>query len=521
MIVRRLLPFAALGAFVLASSASAPTSTLRRAPIAPPAVAREFRAAWVTPMPDRGFRDWPSAPGLSADSQKTELRGLLDRAATLGLNAIILHVRLAGDALYPSTYAPWSAALTGRSGGDPGYDPLAYAVAEAHSRGLQLHAWFNPFRALLPNGPTPVASSHVTRRHPEWIRKYGKQTWIDPGDPAARAFVLQSILDVVKRYDVDGVHIDDYFYPYRESRTIVRRVHRRRVATHREIPFPDDRSWKKYGAAKGWKNRDDWRRDNINTFVKSLYEGVKAIKPSVVVGVSPFGIWRPGSPPGITGLDSYDELYADSRKWLREGWLDYVAPQLYWDVGGTEDRFRVLDAWWRSENPHGRYVWPGLYTSHVYNEPDRWPIDAISRQIASIRDARIGSTDPPGHVHFRLSALTQTDGRLAASVGAMYREPALVPAYPWLGAAAPAAPVVQSAGTDGAKALSIAPGDSVHVRWWLIQTLGRDSTWTTTLRPAGDASLAAQSLGSSQALEFAVTAISPTGVASPPALLAP
>ncbi|MFI5228566.1 MAG: glycoside hydrolase family 10 protein [Gemmatimonadales bacterium] len=515
---------AGAAAVALCSLAGAPPHArqlLPRSSIAPPTIAREFRAAWVTPMPDRGFRDWPSAPGLSADSQKTELRSLLDRAAALGLNAIILHVRLASDALYPSNYAPWSAALSGRPGGDPGYDPLAYAVSEAHSRGLQLHAWFNPFRALLPGGPSPQAASHVTRRHPEWIRKYGAQTWIDPGEPAARAFVLQTILDVVKRYDIDGVHIDDYFYPYRETRTIVRRVHRRRVVTHREISFPDDRTWRKYGAAKGWKNRDDWRRNNIDSFVKSLYDSVKQLKPSVVVGVSPFGIWRPGSPRGITGLDSYDEIYADSRKWLAEAWLDYVAPQLYWEVGGIEDRFRVLDAWWRSQNPHGRFVWPGLYSSHVYNEPDRWPVDAIAAQIASIRDARIGSTDPPGHVHFRLSALIGGDGRLAASVGAMYREPALVPAFPWLGAAVPAAPLVAAAGTDGSAALSVAPGDSVHVRWWLIQTLGRDSTWTTTLRPADDRPLAASSLGPRDALQIAITAISPTGIASAPALLTP
>lgn len=511
----------------------------------PPAVPREFRAAWVTPMPDRDLRDWPSAPGLSPDSQRAELRGLLDSAAALGLNAIILHVRLAGDALYPSNYAPWSAALTGRSGGDPGYDPLAFAVAEAHARGLQLHAWFNPFRALIPHSPGPMAPSHVTRRHPEWIRKYAQQTWIDPGDPAARAFVLASILDVAKRYDVDGIHIDDYFYPYRETRTVVRHIRKRRVRSVHDIPFPDDRTWKKYGVAKGFTDRDAWRRSNIDAFIQGLYEGVKAIKPSMVVGISPFGIWRPGNPPGITGLDAFDELSADSRKWMQQGWLDYLAPQLYWTLDGNEDRFRQLDAWWRSQNPHGRYVFPGLYTSHVDGGSDPWPVEAIADEINYIRTSRAGTGDPPGEVHFRLSAFTRGDPRLSAVVAPLYRERALVPAFPWLGSAVPAAPLVSTGGdanggvtasaSDGG--LSVTPGDSVRVRWWLIQTRARDGSWTFSLRGAGVGPLSlsgVDAIGTRDAagagtlgakgvgpIEIAITAISATGMASTPTLLAP
>ncbi len=181
---------------------------------------REFRAAWVTPIYDRGFRDWPSKPGLSPDAQRAELIALLDDAAAIGLNAVILHVRLASDAFYPTKYAPWSPLLSGQSGlgPSPSYDPLAFAVAAAHARGLQLHAWFNPFRAVLPGVPGRPASTHVTRQHPDWVVKYGTQTWIDPGNPAARKYVLETILDVARRYDVDGIHLDDYFYPYRESR---------------------------------------------------------------------------------------------------------------------------------------------------------------------------------------------------------------------------------------------------------------------------------------------------------------
>jgi uncharacterized lipoprotein YddW (UPF0748 family) len=489
----------------------------------PPSVPREMRAAWRTPMWDRGFRDWPSVAGLSPDSQRAELRATLDRAAAAGLNAIILHVRVAGDAIYPSRYAPWSVLFTGTSGvaPSPAYDPLAFAVEEAHARGLQLHAWFNPFRAMLPNVPGKMAPTHVTRGHPEWIRKYGAQTWIDPGDPAARKFVLESILDVVKRYDIDGIHLDDYFYPYRESRTVTRRVRRRRVRERREIPFPDDKTWKKFGRGKGWSDRDAWRRGNIDDFISSLYKGVKQIKPAVLVGISPFGIWRPGSPPGITGLDAYAEIYADSRRWLREGWLDYIAPQLYWQLSGAQDRFRSLDAWWRSENPRGRFVWPAIYTSHVYGGGDAWPMDEISAQIEAIRASRAGTTDIPGHIHFRLAALFANGGLLAGQLARDYTERALVPAFPWLGSTAPGAPEVSLLETDGPAAVVISPGDSVHVRWWLIQTRGRDGKWTWSLRPAGAGQLTAGSFGTADPDEVAVTAIGDTGIASTATIVAP
>jgi uncharacterized lipoprotein YddW (UPF0748 family) len=492
----------------------------------PPAVPREFRAAWSTPIWDRGLRDWPSASGLSPDSQRAELRAMLDHASSVGLNAILLHVRIAGDAMYPTKYAPWSAYLSGTSGlgPNPSYDPLQFAVEEAHARGIQLHAWFNPFRAMMPIFAGKASSVHVTRTHPEWIRKYGTQTWIDPGEPAARKWVLETMLDVVKRYDVDGIHIDDYFYPYRESRVVTRRVKKKRVRTRVEIPFPDDRTWKKYGRAAGFTDRDSWRRANIDDFVKKLYTEVKAIKPTMLVGISPFGIWRPGSPPGVTGLDSYAEIYADSRRWLREGWLDYIAPQIYWQVGGEQDRFRLLDAWWRSENPQGRYIFPGLYTSHVWGGSDPWPMDAIQTQITTLRNARVGNTDVVGHVHFRLAALFSESDRLAATLAGLYAERAIPPAYPWLDATVPAPPAVELVRGDSvtrAASFTVAPGDSTAVRWWLIQTRGRDGVWTTSLRARGEGSLGAFAFGTNDPDEIAVTAISPSGMASSATLIAP
>jgi uncharacterized lipoprotein YddW (UPF0748 family) len=460
---------------------------------------------------------------MTPAEQRAELSAMLDAAAAARLNTVVLHVRLASDALYPTSYAPWSVFLTGKSGvgPSPAYDPLQFAIDEAHARGLQLHAWFNPFRAMLPNLVGKAAPSHVTRKHPEWIRKYGSQTWIDPGEPAARQYVLDAILDVVKRYDVDGIQIDDYFYPYRESRTVVRRVRGKNVRSRVDIQFPDDATWAKYGR-KNFSDRDAWRRDNINRFIETLYADVKALKPAVAVGISPFGIWRPGNPPGITGLDSFAEIYADSRRWLREGWLDYVAPQLYWQVGGAQDRFRKLDDWWHTQNPQGRYIWPGLYTSRVYGGTrDRWAMSEISRQIAELRDARIGTADAPGHVHFRMGALTADGNRLAAALVETYQERAIVPAFPWLGAAVPAAPQVSVVGTDGPATFAVAPGDTTAVRWWLIQTRGRDGIWATTLRPAGEGRLGASAFGTAEPDEIAVTALSPTGMASAPTIVVP
>ncbi|HEY6220418.1 MAG TPA: family 10 glycosylhydrolase, partial [Gemmatimonadaceae bacterium] len=349
------------------SSIDAPTTTRRPMQISrlehpspedlPPAVEREFRGAWVSPLDDMTGPDWPSRPGMSPDDQRAELRILLDHAKAIGLNAIVLHVRMAGDALYPSHLVPWSTFLSGKSGEAPRpeYDPLAFAIAEAHARGLQLHAWFNPFRAMMPRSTAKMAANHVTRAHKSWIRKYGSQTWIDPGEPAARAAVLAEIFDVVDRYDIDAVHLDDYFYPYREARTTIIRVNGRRVRSRQPIPFPDATTWEKYGQAR-YHSREDWRRANVDSFVSQLYKGVKQRKPWVLVGISPFGIWRSGEPPSVTGLSAYSELFADARLWLRQGWVDYLAPQLYWPIAGPEGRFTALDDWWRSQNEKNRAV---------------------------------------------------------------------------------------------------------------------------------------------------------------------
>ena len=322
---------------------------------------------------DRANKDWPSKPGLSVAEQKAELIALLDRAVQLKLNAIVFQVRPSSDAVYASAIEPWSEYLTGTMGRapQPFYDPLAFAIEEAHRRGLELHAWFNPFRALHPQTKSPVAPNHISRTHPELVRRYGDQFWLDPGDPAVRAHVLRVVMDVVQRYDVDGVQFDDYFYPYPEK-----------DAAGRELEFPDDATWQKFGLASGFSNRDDWRRANVNQFIHSVYQSIKAVKPWVKFGISPFGIWRPMNPPQIRGLDAYAKLYADSRLWLANGWLDYFAPQLYWAVEPKEQSFPALLNWWVRQNPKGRHLWPGLNAANV---GEKWRPEEIDRQIKVMR----------------------------------------------------------------------------------------------------------------------------------------
>ena len=313
-----------------------------------PQRAKELRGVWVATVNNI---DWPSRKGMTVDEQKTELRAMLDRFAELRLNAVFLQVRPMADALYPSQYEPWSEFLTGQIGGDPGYDPLAFAVEEAHARGIELHAWFNPFRGNVQT---------TLRSYP-----YGRFVWMDPGDPVVRQRGLDVVSDVVRRYDIDGVHMDDYFYPYPEK----------------DLPFPDDDTYAQYGAGM---SRSEWRRDNINRFVQELYTTVKSIKPNIEVGISPFGIWRPGHPRQIQGFDAYEKIYADSKLWLRKGWVDYLAPQLYWQIDKREQSFPALLHWWTRQDKLGR----GIVAGMAIYRADRYGTAEFARQIELVRKDR-------------------------------------------------------------------------------------------------------------------------------------
>lgn len=368
-----------------------------------PPLAREFRAMWIATAYNI---DWPSQAGLSASAQQAELRNILDTAVRLKMNAVIFQVRPGADALYQSSIEPWSHWLTGTMGRSPGYDPLEYCVQQAHARGLEVHAWFNPFRALC-NNDTPTARNHITRTSPQITKRYGSQTWCDPGNPQARAHALRVILDVVQRYDIDGVHLDDYFYPYPKK----------------GLSFTDGKS-------------PSQRRDYINDFVSNLYRSVKSAKPWVRVGISPFGIWRPGVPSGIeAGLDSYEELAGDSRKWLENGWVDYLAPQLYWRIEPSKQSFPALLNWWRDQG--NRPVWPGIATQRINGPEDRRPASEIINQINLTR--QIGR-NWHGHIHWSAKSLVHDQGGINKRLGTVYTQPALVPPMSWLSRSTPATP---------------------------------------------------------------------------------
>lgn len=381
------------------------TALLLAAALAAPADAKpEFRAAWIATVANI---DWPSKPGLPADQQKAELMKLLDRCKEIHLNAVVFQVRPMCDALYESKLEPWSEYLTGTPGKSPGYDPLAFAVDECHKRGLELHAWFNPYRAWHPSAKGEPTADHLVRKRPDLAKKYGKHHWLNPTHPEVQEHLLQVMLDVVKRYDVDGIHMDDYFYPYPEP-----------DADKKEVPFPDDDTWAAYQKAGGPLGRDDWRREAVNTFVKRLYAETHAAKPWVQVGISPFGIWRPGHPASVQGFDQYAKLYADARLWLREGWVDYFTPQLYWAIGAEKQSYPQLLTWWAGENPKGRHLWVG-------NGTYRHPAAEIVEQVKLTRQLGAG-----GNVHFSMKALL---GEKGDALKALYGGPAPVPASPWLG----------------------------------------------------------------------------------------
>lgn len=454
----------------------------------PPAPLREFRGVWLTTVQNL---DWPSRRGLSAPEQKAELLALLDRAVALRLNAIVFQIRPSADAFYDSPLEPWSEYLTGQMGGNPGYDPLAFAVEEAHRRGLELHAWFNPFRVSFLADKTPAALNHLSRTHPEWVREYGSYLWLDPGEKAARDYVIEVITDVVRRYDVDGVHVDDYFYPYVEK-----------DGAGHPIPFPDDKTWTQYQQGGGKLSRADWRRDNINSFVQTLYAAVKAAKTWVKVGISPFGIWRPGNPAQIKGLDAYTELYADSRAWLQNGWVDYLSPQLYWSIENPPQSYPALLAWWQSQNPRGRHLWPGLSVTRV---GDLRPPEELVYQIKIARG--LGAD---GNILFRMMSLVKNTAGVADALTAqVYQQQALVPASPWLASGPPPAPVNVSVQKepDGRRTLQWTGTGARRI--WLVQTRVKGD-WITVILPAATTSLPLDA-GVDRA---AVTAVDRGGVAS-------
>jgi uncharacterized lipoprotein YddW (UPF0748 family) len=430
----------------------------------PAPVAREFRGVWVATVSNI---DWPSRKGLSAAQQKAELKAIFDKAVQLNLNAVVLQVRPMCDALYESKLEPWSEYLTGTLGKNPGYDPLAFAVREAHARGLELHAWFNPYRAHHPSATSPIPDDHLVKKRPDLAKRYGKHYWLNPTNAEVAEHTLAVVLDIVRRYDIDGVHMDDYFYPYAEKDD-----------AGKLIPFPDDDTWEKYQKSGGKLSRSDWRRDAVNRFVEKLYREVKSAKSWVKVGISPFGIWRPGHPPGIAGLDQYEALFADAKKWWNEGWVDYFTPQLYWPIKQEKQSYPKLLAWWASENAKKRHLWPGNIPSRVTGQAKGWPASEIAEQVKATR-AQAGAG---GNIHFSMKPLMQNTGGVAAALAGVYAEPALVPASPWLDDRAPPKPTLAlNAGEDQWQLKIAAPGKPI--RNFVVRSL-TNGKWTTSIPPA-------------------------------------
>lgn len=373
---------------------------------------REFRGAWIATVINL---DWPSSPFLTPEAQRAELIRILDELRSHGVNAVMFQVRSESDAMYASPLEPWSYWLTGQQGKPPSpfYDPLEFAVTEAHQRGIELHAWFNPYRASREVGNYANASNHVTVVHPEWDIQIGSIKFLDPGLPQVREHVTSVVMDVVRRYDVDGVHFDDYFYPYPPN----------------QISSQDDATFAAY--PRGFTNRSDWRRDNVNLLIQMIHDSIQVAKSHVKFGMSPFGIWKNGVPSGITGLDAYSAIYCDALAWLAQQTVDYITPQLYWPFGGGQDYAKLMP-WWGTQR-NGRHFYPG---QGVYRATT-WAPNEVPRQVRANRaNANVG-----GSIMFRALNFRENGNGFADSLkNDLFRYHALAPTMAWKDVVPPNAP---------------------------------------------------------------------------------
>jgi len=409
-----------------------------------PQLQREFRAAWVATVDNI---NWPSSPGLPVTLQKKEAIELLDLLEKNNFNAVIFQVRPQADALYDSNLEPWSYYLSGKQGEAPFpyYDPLEFWIEEAHKRGLELHAWMNPYRAHHPNGGPVSDSSLVNTKSDLILELENGYWWFDPSLKETQEHALDIVMDVVKRYDLDGIHFDDYFYPY--------------PSYNNEKDFPDDESWKIYKESGGELSRGDWRRNSVNTFIEKVYSSIKQEKPFVKFGLSPFGIWRPGYPASIQGFDQHDVLYADAKKWLNEGWVDYFTPQLYWPINQVGQSFPVLLGWWHEQNYKNRHVWPGVSIGRFEGEQQ---IDEVLNNIMITRGMQPQS---PGLVHWSIAPLIGNDSLQTELVTNVYRKKAVVPSLSWLDHKKPSIPDVNFEFSAEKVSVSIQNDDTEMSNW--------------------------------------------------------
>lgn len=416
----------------------------------------EFRAAWVATVANI---NWPSKPGLSTSDQQKEALELLDFLEENNFNAVIFQVRPQADALYDSEIEPWSYYLTGEQGKapEPYYDPLKFWINAAHERGLELHVWLNPYRAHHTTGKE-ISEQSVIKTDPGLVVELENgMWWMDPAQKGTQDRSSAVVMDIVKRYDVDGIHFDDYFYPY--------------DSYNNGKDFPDDKSWRAYQAAGGELSRGDWRRESVNTFIKRLYGEIKAEKPHVKFGLSPFGIWRPGYPESVQGYDQYDKLYADAKLWLNEGWIDYYTPQLYWKISQLGQSFPELLGWWESENTNQRHLWPGM---NVGGEGDQMHITEVINQIMITRGML---PESKGAVHWSIGPLVKNKDLSGALKEGPYQKKALVPPSPWLDNNPPEIPNVTVNEDRGKIEITWGVQNDSDIKQWVVYFKYETGNW--------------------------------------------
>ncbi len=414
----------------------------------------EFRGAWVATVTNI---DWPTAGNFNPDSQKEEFINLLNMHQRNGLNAVIVQVRPSTDAFYPSPYEPWSEWLTGKQGLPPSpyYDPLAFMISETHKRGMEFHAWCNPYRAEFSVGKSSIAVTHITRIHPEWFITYGGKRYFDPGNKEVQQYVTIVIRDLVKRYDIDAVHFDDYFYPYR-------------VAGEE---LADDSSFSKYNNGL---NKEDWRRSNVDSVILFLSRAIKEENKYCKFGISPFGVWRnndkdPEGSATKAGQTNYDDLYADILLWLKKGWIDYVTPQLYWEFGHKLVGYETLIDWW-SKHAYGRqlYIGHGIYRAYERNSPGYKNPQELPNQIKKLREY----SSVQGSIYFSSKSFVHNPNGWSDSLrNNYYKHPALLPPMLWIDSIKPAKPIVQK---QSDLVWKISASQEKRVKYFILYSLSGD-----------------------------------------------
>jgi uncharacterized lipoprotein YddW (UPF0748 family) len=490
---RKIIPalIACLGLILLYSCSSTRSATTEEAAKRIPQADKEFRAAWVATVANI---NWPSKPGLTSQEQQAEAISLLDFLEQHNFNAVILQVRPQCDALYKSDLEPWSYYLSGQQGKapDPYYDPLEFWIEAAHDRGLELHVWLNPYRAHHKDGKE-ISDQSIVKTHPELV-VYLKEGywWMDPAMKGTQDHATAVVMDLVKRYDIDGVHFDDYFYPY--------------PSYNSNVDFPDSVSWSAYKRSGGKLSRGDWRREAVNVLIERLYKDIKAEKPYVKFGLSPFGIWRPGYPASISGFDQYDQLYADAKLWLNKGWVDYFTPQLYWPINRMSQSFPVLLGWWSEENTKHRHLWPGI---SVGRDTSAKNVNEILSQMMITRGMLPQSK---GVVHWSISSVTKNPTMAKAFIDGPYKRQALVPASPWLDNKAPEKPSVTTAKENDTLKINWTHPDEKDVFHWMVyHKYGNNWTYTIMNRNDRTINLPLADVVHAVLNKIAVTAVDRTG----------